>query len=846
MLLSILLAPIIALLQTAPPPTVDTAASALNPSLGAPALKSDSALMAVISDPSTSALSAAALGGDDSVAAALNSDAAAAAASEALTDGPASGAWRAGPTSSDPGFQARLYAAQSSVQPGKSVEVAIELRFAPGWHIYHPLILDTGYATTIKFDTPGVSADKLRFPVPEFDTDTDGGVKQEYLGLESPVVVLTKLHVAPDTPPGPLTVKATVGALACKAQCVPVNAEATLDLPVSADASLPANEKLFQDARRALPQPLEQADYVTGSRVLASHTKIPAGGRGTIIAAIHVKPGHHIQDHNPGVEGLIPTRLYIEHAGDAESLKLFDQAWPQPRVREDAGGKVRELAGDFFIRVPFEVEKDAKPGPKRLRAMFHYQTCADKGTCYAANMAEAAVEFKVVPTGAPAVANTDPIVAKADSAPTAVAASPAAGVAGRATPNLLLVFLAAFVGGMILNVMPCVLPVISLKIFGFVQQAHDDRGRIFRMGLAYTCGILASFLLLAILMIYAGLAWGGLMQRPEFLIGLAAVVFAFALSLLGVYEINLPGAATSMAGEVAAHGGYGGAFMNGVFATLLATPCVAPFLGSAVGVLTQLPNPYIGGAGIMVVGAGLATPYLLLTAFPGWLKFLPKPGPWMVTFKQIVGFILLVVVVWLLSVLLKMIDQRTFEGTLGLLCAVGAGAWTLGRIRLGDSRARWASQWMLALALAGGGGWLSYWAFSKGVERIPWQKWTEPGIGERLAAQGNTVFVDYTAAWCVTCISNEAGVLNTEAVAGEFSKLGVYPIRADFTTRDPKIQEELRKYGRTGVPTYVVIPAEKPDSPVVLWETLTKDAVVDALKRAGPSRQRPEFWSAPP
>ena len=349
--------------------------------------------------------------------------------------------------------------------------------------------------------------------------------------------MLTKVRVAPDTLPD-LDAEGHRCALACKGLCVPAEAEATAVLPVSTDPPAPANQQLFEDARRNLPQQFSEADNIAGSRVLAAHTQLPVGERGTIVAAVRVKSGHHIQDRDPGVEGLIPSRLYIEHVG---GLKFLDQVWPQPHVKEYPElGKVRELGGDFVIQAPFEVEQDFEPKKLRLRALFEYQVCADTGTCFPSNLAEGYIEFEVVPAGASAVASTIHCQIQRSRRSLARGVAPKSGTTA-IPPNLLWVFLAAFAGGAILNVMPCVLPVISLKIFGFVQQAHEQRGRIFRMGLAYTAGIMASFLLLAILMVYAGLAWGGLMQRPEFLIGLVAVVFAFALSLLGVYEISLPG-----------------------------------------------------------------------------------------------------------------------------------------------------------------------------------------------------------------------------------------------------------------------------------------------------------------
>ena len=740
-----------------------------------------------------------------------------------------------GAAQSLPQLELSLKAAHETIQPGGESELALELRIPEGWYIYHPLILDAGSPTTITFDLPdGVSIGELRFPAPSIGEEQ----KQAYLALEEEAILVTKVRLAEGVGLEPLELTATVHAQARAERTIELEAQASLTLAVSEQEPVPANQELFEDAHYYLPQTLGQADYVQGSRLLVSHTQVPVGGKALIAAIIRVKPRHHIQDRDPGVENLIPSRLFIESRA---GLEFGQQIWPKPHISQSASlGKVREQLGEFIIQVPFEITAaDFQPGPVRLRVLFHYQCCSDAGTCFPPNMAAGFVEFEVVPAGTPAVKNNDPAIEKL-----ATQTHDAATSAEIPSPNLLLVFLGAFVGGVILNIMPCVLPVITLKIFGFVQQAGDDRGRIFRMGLTYTAGIMASFAVLAVAMVTAGLAWGGLMQQPGFLIGLSAVVFAFALSLLGVFELQLPGMALNVAGEASSKEGYGGAFLNGILTTLLATPCVGPFLGSAIGVLTQMP-PLLAGAGIMVVGLGLATPYVLLTAFPGWLRFLPKPGPWMVSFKQIVGFVLLAVVVWLVSILITMVEDGAIVGLLGMLCMVGVGCWLLGKINLRAGPGRAARLWIAALVLMVGGGWTSFWIFGEGDNKIPWQKW-EPGIAPRLAAEGYTVYVDYTADWCLTCQWNKAMVLETTRIADELEQLGVYPIKAEFTQGSKPMQQELQKHGRNGVPLNIVIPAGKPDDAIILPEVLTKQIVLDALKKAGRSAQRPDFWPPEP
>lgn len=739
-----------------------------------------------------------------------------------------------------PRLDARLVTADDTLAPGMTTDLAIVIKVEKDWHIYDPITLDTGAPTEISLKLPaGVSVGDLLWPAPYLGQEAG----LEYLAHEGEITVLTELTLGPDAPVGPFTIKAEVFALACRKLCVPVKAEASLLVNDPTATPIPDRAAFFKEARELLPVPLDKAQYVRGSRILASVSQIPVGGEGEVVALIKVKKGLHIQGRRPP-EGFFATRVFIQ-SRDGIVFDKDAQSWPEPHMRTVEGfGTLPEYAGDVLIRFPFAVADEAfEPGAVKLSVLFQYQACDDEtGRCFLPTMARTSVEFEVVPAGAPAVPNPDPIIAALPPLPAPTAASRAPSASTFSTPSLPVVFLFAFLGGVILNVMPCVLPVISLKIFGFVQQARDDPARVLRMGLVYAAGIMASFAIIAIVMVSAKMAWGGLMQQPGFLIGLSAVVFAFALSLLGVFEIQLPGAAASAASRSAAKEGYGAAFFNGIMATLLATPCVGPFLGSAVGVLARMDSA-VAATGIMLVGVGLATPYVLLTAFPGWLRYLPKPGPWMVTFKQIVGFILVVVVLWLLSVLVKLIDDGAMLGTLGLLTGVGIGCWIVGRINLSMSFARAAIMWLVALAFVGGCGALSYTLFAERETSIPWQPW-EPGIAERLAEEGYNVYVDYTATWCLTCQTNKRLVLETDRIASEFQRLGIYPVKADFTGHNKQIQEELLKHGRNGVPLNIVVPAGKPDQVQVLPELLTTQIVLDALGRLEPTAGKPEFWSS--
>lgn len=530
-----------------------------------------------------------------------------------------------------PKFTAKLHAAEDPVAPGGQTELALELNLEQGWHTYHPLILDTGAPTQVEFTAPaGVTFGELRFPTPDLEEDHE----LRYLSLSGRTVLLTTLKLAPDVHPGPLTIRADVRALVCKELCVPAEAEATLTFQVGAapTTSRPAAvTELFKEAHDALPTPLEKAKYLEGSGVSVSRDKIgfteedAEGDRAEVVLNIKVRKGHHIQDRDPGVEGLIPARLFIE---PLDGLKIDDQRWPPAHVREMPDfGKVREQNGEFKIRVPLSIiDSEFPAGPVALRLLFTYQCCTDAGTCYPPETAEAVVRF-TADTPTPRAADAGPLGTLFPVVTIGQVVADASGRAGRGPRltgaaalwwNLLL----GFVGGLILNVMPCVFPVISLKIISFVKQAGEDRGRIFRLGLAFCAGIMVWFWVFGFLTGQGHVPW----QNPWVVITLTAVLFLFALNLFGVFEIILPGAAAGVLDEAAGREGYTGAFLKGLLATLMGTACTAPFFASAAA--------YAATQGLTVAlliftgaGMGMSSPYLLLSAYPGWLRSLPKPGP---------------------------------------------------------------------------------------------------------------------------------------------------------------------------------------------------------------------------
>lgn len=774
---------------------------------------------------------------------------------------------------STPTFTAKLYANHETVTAGGETELVIEVRCQEDWHVYHPIILETGAPTTITFDAPeGVTFGELRFPTPY--RGEQAGI--DYLALEGTFRILTTVRVADDVPAGPLPLNVRVYALICKELCVPVEAQAELTLTVGDALSAPMNEKLFEEARAALPAPLAKAPYVEGSSVAVSKETIGIDEPAEIVLTVKVKRGHHIQDPDPGVETLIASHFYVE---PLNGIKFEAPIWPEPKVKEmEYFGKVREQSGTFKVRVPFKViDQEFAGGPVALRTLLTYQCCSDEGVCFPPEAGLEIVRFYVnTPTAPPADAKPlgtlypirTELLDEESAAPEVGGTSGAvvAGAAGGPPHSLLWILVLGFAGGFLLNVMPCVFPVISIKIIGFVQQAGEDRARVLKLGLAFCAGIMVWFWIFALLTSVGTIPW----QHPPVVIGLAAIIFVFALNLFGVFEVTLPGAAAGKLDEAARQEGYTGAFMKGLLATLLGTACTAPFFATAAAFAATQPR-IVGLTIFTSAGLGMSLPYLLLSAFPGWLKSLPRPGNWMVVFKQAMGFVLVGTAVWLLLTVGDLLDARGVVWTLAFFSFLAVAAWLLGKIRPSWDFGPKAATWCAALLIAVFGGWFSFglmYDWNSAVEangpggmmtvrngedsaataeriiaavsadpwndHIPWQAW-QLGLAEELASRGYTVYVDFTATWCVTCQTNKATAVDIQSTRALMRGNGVIPLKGDYTRSDPAIRDVLLRFGHNSVPLNLIYPAGKPDAPVKLPVLLTPAIVQDALKAAGPS-----------
>jgi thiol:disulfide interchange protein DsbD len=389
----------------------------------------------------------------------------------------------------------------------------------------------------------------------------------------------------------------------------------------------------------------------------------------------------------------------------------------------------------------------------------------------------------------------------------------------------------AFVGGLILNLMPCVFPVLGIKILGFVNQAGADRRKVTLHGLVFTAGVLVSFWILAGLLavLRAGgseLGWGFQLQSPAFVFGLAAAMLAFALNMSGVFEFGLT--ATGIGSGLQSKSGLTGSFLTGALATVAATPCAAPFLAPALGAALALPTAQ-SFAIFTVIGLGLSTPYLLLSAFPAAVKVLPRPGAWMETFKQAVAFPLYATVAYLVWVLAGQLQETGLLAALFGLVLVAMGVWAYGRWNApGASPGRARFGMVACLVLLAAGAWTG-WPTAPAPTDIAWEKWSPEAV-DKLRSENRIVYVDFTARWCATCQANKRLVFHSDEVLKAFRDRHIATLRGDWTNKDPQITAELAKYHRAAVPFNLIwVPGQS--DPVILPELLTPSVVLGSLPK---------------
>jgi suppressor for copper-sensitivity B len=556
------------------------------------------------------------------------------------------------------------------------------------------------------------------------------------------------------------------------------------------------------------------------ARVVTERTAFAAGAEARVGVVMAIEPGWHTNSHQPTFEYLIPTKLEIE-GPPGWSLEGID--YPPGSLKTFAFEEepLSVYDGEVTLLARLTVPADAADGPAEGQFKLTYQACDDR-SCL------------------PPVTETQPlalVVGAAGRATGIELTSPAAAAAAPTSGLAWMLFL-GLAGGLILNAMPCVLPVLSLKVLGLVKSAGQSRRAVTFGALATTAGIVLSFWALAGAAIAAksagaAVGWGVQFQEPAFVAALTVIVLLFSLNLWGLFEIPLPAKLANAAAGGPSEG-LAGHLAAGLFATLMATPCSAPFLGTAVGFgLAQPPATIF--AVFTAIGVGMGLPYLALAVFPGAARLLPKPGAWMATLKGVMGFLLAAAAVWLFYVLAAQIAPERLAFVQLALLGMTACIW-LGSQSRSPGRRRLARLATLAAIVAAV--WLAAGADGTATAGAPASEsrslisWTafDRAAAEALTAEGRLVFVDVTADWCFTCKVNERLVLETPEVAAAFAEHQVIAMKADWTNRNEVIAQFLADHGRYGIPFYMLY---RPGAePLVFSELPSKDAVVTAVRAA--------------
>ncbi len=681
-------------------------------------------------------------------------------------------AYAAGATLPADPVAARLVPEAGSVVPGGTLWVDLHLEIIPGWHIYWRNPGDSGLPTEIAWTLPaGFSAGEIAWPVPErFVLGSIGNYG--YSGAADLLVPIA----APATlePGGAAHLAAHASWLVCSDICIPGEAKLALDLPVGAGPAAPdpSVAALFAAVRERLPKPAGFATSfaVSGQDLLLSIPEAALAGINRPTASFFPFDGNAVD---------AAAEPKAERRADGLDLVLARASGPAATLPAMPGGV---LGGVLVLR--------GADGAERA-----YSIAADR----------------------------------------AAPAPPAGDAPVRWWQALLL----ALLGGIALNLMPCVFPILSLKVLGLAVSVHRAEER--RHGVAYAAGVILSFTLLGgvLLALRAGgaaVGWGFQLQSPLVVGLLAYLLFAMGLSLSGVadFGIGLASGFGSIGSRFAGRSGLAGAFATGVLATIVATPCTAPFMGAALGFALIAPAP-VALAIFVALGCGFALPIMLVTTVPLLARFLPRPGAWMVWFKQLLAFPLYVTVAWLIWVLIQEVGSGgAFSALLGLV-VVGFAVWIWGRTRSAAAAGRRLGALFAATGIAAAvilaatlmpGGARPGEAADAAPGGLGYQKFSAARLA-RLAAEHQPVFVNLTAAWCITCLVNERTALASEAVRRAFAERHIVALKGDWTRQDPDIAAFLQEFGRSGVPLYLLY--DKAGTPTVLPQILTEATVLAAL-----------------
>lgn len=665
----------------------------------------------------------------------------------------------------------RLISEVEQVQPGTPFWTALRFQIQAGWHIYWKNPGDSGLRTTIDWRlSEGVTADEITWPTPE---RLSAGPLLNF-GYQGEVYLPVQLTPAATLSSAePIQLQANADWLVCQIDCIPESAVLDLTLPVQAGAPTfdPQWRSALELTRQRLPEP--------------SPWPVTARATDAVLTLRVAAPGlasGHLQS----------VAFFPEQDG------VIVNAAPQEMAVDDQG-------------ISLEIQRGYRVDLDQVSGVLAFKESLDSG---------------VVTRG---VTIQAPVTAGAAIAP-----------AARLSPALPLwrVLALAFLGGVILNLMPCVFPVLSLRALNLVQKAEKDRRQLRIEAIAFTIGILVSFTALAAALLGLRslgqqIGWGFQLQSPWFVALMAYLMFAVGLSLSGFFVF---GAALMGVGQGwAAQSGWRGEFFSGIFAVVAATPCTGPFMATAIGIALAQPSP-LAIAIFQMMGLGLALPYGILSLMPGLQRLLPKPGAWMETFQQLLAFPLYGATVWLVWVLTLQTGPTGLAAVLSGLVLIGFAAWVQQKTQLG-TRFRRRIGTGVALMVLGAALTLTQIPVSQpsgspqaaSASELTWEPYSAQRL-HQLRVADSPVFVNFSAAWCVTCLVNEQAALNQPGVIAAFERHGVARLKADWTNRNPEIAQVLESFGRSGVPLYLAYPASAAAEPIVLPHLLTPNRVIQALE----------------
>ncbi|WP_442481844.1 cytochrome c biogenesis protein CcdA [Aeoliella sp. SH292] len=747
----------------------------------------------------------------------------------------------------------------------------------PGWHVYSltqpkggPLAAVLKLSESKDYKPIG---DWRAFPEPHTRTDpkTWPGLKLEE--HDNKVTWYLPIEFAAGVDVATAKVTGTASIQACKDSCMPIDVDfvakqgkgveiGPIEVAKPTNVQTQAPKPTTPAAPTVPEAPSEAGVYHAEGSVVTwygwlDRSSIKPGERVNLYLRAELPEHWHVNAYEKSQtsKGNLPTLIAPK---PADGFVFF-----QPERRGELIEKPSPVAGFGLMRyhedkaawvVPIDAVTELKPGEYKLAGFIGYQACEANeqglGSCELAKGAQFSTTIKVGDTSSdtPGTVSFEPSTYNNALEASKLIADKLQ-VASPGSDNLRIIEFgssdvqrklgligmlgAALVGGLILNLMPCVLPVIGLKVMSFARQGGESRFRVFSLNLVYVAGVMAVFLLLATLasLTQLGLStgdygWGELNTLTWFKVAMTALVFVMALSFLGVWEIPLPGfAGSSAAAQIASREGYGGAFFKGMLTTILATPCSGPFLGPVFGFTIGQPLG-ITYLIFFCVGLGMSLPYLLIGAFPSLVQWIPKPGMWMDTFKQFMAFVLLGTVVYLLST----ISEQYFIPTMALLVALWFACWLGGRLSITASAgSKWGS-WLSGLAVAALVGFVGFGPESK--HELPWKPFDDTQFAESRES-GNVVMLEFTANWCLTCQVNLRNALDVASVKEVVRENNVHALKADWTDRDPNIKDILLKLRSRSIPLLAIYPAGRPDEVIVLRDVVTETQVLQALAAAG-------------